>query len=285
VRLATRTTQSTGNCSIEWEAGGYVVRFPKDFAFVERFKNLLPKHARNWNPKGRYWIVDPSAIQLAASLIAQHFDQQIEIPAPDLQPQEVTGDIRLEYLGAAKERGGNPASSLGYANGNWSVEIPQTVLESWFNGQVSPDQSTLFAVLLVPEDADAVTIKSAYRRLARQWHPDVCREGNATEKFRQIQEAYEFLSDDQRRLRYLAGLSFEREGQPPANGWRGIVRFNTYAPPLRCGLLNVTGVMRLGRLVVSKINSWSDVTDDQGRVMVSSWQAGAETFSIQWREA
>lgn len=281
--LTTRTAKPAGACSITWAAGGYVVRFPYDPAFIERFKTL-PYSQRAYSKPQRAWIVAPEAIAAARDLLSSHFDQQIEIPPAEGQPEEVTGEICLQYLGAAKDRGAGVTSALGYANGSWSIEIPQTVLENWFEGQTSEDKSTLFAVLLVPETATAEEIKKAHKRLVRQWHPDVCREDNAADRFREIQQAYEFLSDEQKRLRYLAGLHFERL-DAPASRPHYSKRFNTYAPPLRCGLLNVTGVMKLGRLVVSQINSWVDITDSQGRVMVSSWQVGAETFSIQWREA
>src|SRR4029079_16227630 len=45
-------------------------------------------------------------------------------------------------------------------------------------------------------------IRSAYRKLARQYHPDVNAEGDAAERFRQVTEAYEVLSDAERRQRY-----------------------------------------------------------------------------------
>ncbi len=41
-------------------------------------------------------------------------------------------------------------------------------------------------------------IKKAYRRLAKKYHPDVSKEENAIEKFKEVQEAYEVLSDDQK---------------------------------------------------------------------------------------
>ncbi|MGM2417730.1 molecular chaperone DnaJ [Bacillus cereus group sp. BceL062] len=45
-------------------------------------------------------------------------------------------------------------------------------------------------------------IKKAYRRLAKKYHPDVSKEKNAIEKFKEAQEAYEVLSDDQKRAQY-----------------------------------------------------------------------------------
>ena len=60
-----------------------------------------------------------------------------------------------------------------------------------------------YEVLGVPKDADANEIKSAYRRLARRFHPDVNQEQpDAEERFKEIGEAYGILSDPERRARY-----------------------------------------------------------------------------------
>ncbi len=57
-----------------------------------------------------------------------------------------------------------------------------------------------YQTLQVSPDSDAKTIKQAYKRLARQCHPDVCAEG--AERFREIREAYETLSNADARAAY-----------------------------------------------------------------------------------
>lgn len=60
-----------------------------------------------------------------------------------------------------------------------------------------------YEVLGVPRGASADEIKSAYRRLARRYHPDVNQEDpSAEEKFKEVGEAYSILSDPDRRARY-----------------------------------------------------------------------------------
>lgn len=56
-----------------------------------------------------------------------------------------------------------------------------------------------YGILGVPRDATADDIKRAYRKLARQYHPDVNDDPGAAEKFKDINNAYEVLSDDQKR--------------------------------------------------------------------------------------
>lgn len=57
-------------------------------------------------------------------------------------------------------------------------------------------------MLGVPKDADPDEIRRAYRRLARQYHPDVNKEPDAAEKFKEINEAHAVLSDTQKRAEY-----------------------------------------------------------------------------------
>src|SRR4051812_20270283 len=61
-----------------------------------------------------------------------------------------------------------------------------------------------YEVLGVPRDAGETEIKKAFRRLARELHPDVNREPEAEEKFKEAAEAYEVLSDAERRRTYDA---------------------------------------------------------------------------------
>jgi molecular chaperone DnaJ len=59
-----------------------------------------------------------------------------------------------------------------------------------------------YELLGVERDADANAIKRAYRKKARELHPDVSDEPDAEERFRRVTEAYEVLSDDERRATY-----------------------------------------------------------------------------------
>jgi len=67
----------------------------------------------------------------------------------------------------------------------------------------------LYARLNVPRDADAETIKKAYRKMAVSVHPD---KGGDEEEFKKIQEAYAILSDDQKRQMYDQTGSIDGEG-------------------------------------------------------------------------
>ncbi len=59
-----------------------------------------------------------------------------------------------------------------------------------------------YEILGVPRDASQEEIKRAYRRLAKKYHPDVAKDGGSAEKFKEIAEAYEVLSDPEKRAQY-----------------------------------------------------------------------------------
>src|SRR6201986_3176932 len=59
-----------------------------------------------------------------------------------------------------------------------------------------------YEILGVTRGADADELKRAYRKLARKYHPDVSKEKNAEDKFKEVQEAYEVLKDPDKRASY-----------------------------------------------------------------------------------
>lgn len=59
-----------------------------------------------------------------------------------------------------------------------------------------------YEILGLSRGADADEVKRAYRKLARKYHPDVSKERNAEERFKEVQEAYEVLRDSDKRAAY-----------------------------------------------------------------------------------
>jgi len=64
------------------------------------------------------------------------------------------------------------------------------------------DKRDYYEVLGVNKNATLNEIKSAFRKLAKQYHPDVSKEADAEAKFKEAQEAYAVLSDDEKRKQY-----------------------------------------------------------------------------------
>jgi len=102
------------------------------------------------------------------------------------------------------------------------------------------EEQDLYATLGVDRKADENAIRTAYRRLARQYHPDVNpNDPKAEERFKQISFAYDVLSDPEKRARYdefgLAGLQpgFDPEQARAYKRWtegaRRSPRFETFS--------------------------------------------------------
>jgi len=97
-------------------------------------------------------------------------------------------------------------------------------------GSSCMDFKDYYHVLGVSENADAAEIKTSYRKLARKYHPDVSKEKDAEEKFKELGEAYEVLRDPEKRTEYdqLRQLGAQQEDgrfRPPP-GWKSAADFS-----------------------------------------------------------
>jgi curved DNA-binding protein len=79
-----------------------------------------------------------------------------------------------------------------------------------------------YKILGVAADADLKAIKTAYRKLARKYHPDVSTVKDAEKQFKDVAEAYEVLSDDKKRAEFDQLRQYGSAGQrfEPPPGWQ-----------------------------------------------------------------
>lgn len=77
------------------------------------------------------------------------------------------------------------------------------------------DKRDYYDVLGIPKTASDDEIKKAYRVLAKKYHPDISKEPNAEAKFKEVQEAYDHLSEPQKRAQYD---QYGHAGSPFGNG-------------------------------------------------------------------
>jgi hypothetical protein len=269
-------------CTLTPDGGGIAIKCPYDPGFVADLKNQIPYTDRRWKQESKVWIVTPSHGATLQNLCNKYFNELPLLPTGiSVRPTITQKILDVRYIGATKDRGADERSAYGWYQEGWNVIFPENVLRSWFDAPAAPDeQPNLYSVLNVKRDATADEIKKGFWRMAKQWHPDACKEPNAHEQFIAIQHAYDILST--KRERYDAGLALEASLHNTPKKSFDVSNFNGYRSPLRCGLIMCEGIETLGKFQVQKIFAWEDIKDSFGRVLVVSWKAGDDHFTEVW---
>lgn len=195
----------------------------------------------------------------------------------------VTEVLDVRYIGRCRVRRGTERCAVGWLDGTWRVIFPEPVLKRWFGVDPEPtEEATLYGALGIKQTPDEKLLRSAYRRMVRQWHPDVCKELGASEQFMRVQQAYDILKETNTRARYDAGLALTAkinlakvtQHTPSPYGYRS---------PLRCGMILASGRHGGKWFVVDEIMLWEDISASDGRVLVTSWPIGADEPWEVWR--
>lgn len=263
--------------TIEARNGMYILSCGYEPAMLAEMKAVIPATERKWDNTSKTWAVTAQYGGAIKDLVERYFHKVIQLPNVSQNSVVEFRELKIIYIGATKERGGEERSAFGLLeDGSWGVVFPESVLRSWFDEAGSPlGENNLYSILGSKRSYSQDEIKSAYRRMAKQWHPDICKEINAREVFLRIQEAYNILSDNNKRARYDAGLALQMSiGIQP-------VQVSSYRAPLRCGYLLCMGSEKLGRFVVSEIIVWDDIFDGD-KTLVVSWPSGASEPVREW---
>jgi len=90
-------------------------------------------------------------------------------------------------------------------------------------GEPQMEFKDYYQLLGLEPNVASADVKKAYRKLARKFHPDVSKESNASERMKEINEAYAVLSDEDRRAAYdqLAAQGGRDQPFQPPPGWHG----------------------------------------------------------------
>jgi hypothetical protein len=272
-------------CEITQECGLLAVKTPYIPELVDCVKSL-PYADRRYDATRKIWLVDPKHGYDLVNWIKLYAGEVVSLPSIQIRNAgPVMRMVEVRYIGACKFREDGSSSAFGLVGRDWSLIFPESVLRAWFDSTPEEHEpttaQTLYQVLGIKKTASQDEVKTAFRRMARQWHPDVCKEPNAHEVFIRVKEAADILSDTNKRARYDAGLKLQktyeknlRSAERSARELTQLVQQN-YRSPLRCGLLMVEGVEKVGRLEVTKILAWEDIMKN-GKTLVVSWPMGAK---------
>ena len=267
------------------ENGAVVVATPYDPALVASIKGL-PASERKYNPTRKVWLVDPKHAPTIAHWIEAFLGETV--PVPELKTtyqSKITQRLTVRYVGSCKPRSDGSSSAyglLGLGGNNWNVIFPEQVLRDFFGGSLATpgEAESYFSLLGISQAATVDDVSKAYRRMAKLWHPDICKEEAATDVFIRIKTAYDVLKDPDTRARYEAGLAFQALLREPELSV--LQRSYGYRAPLRSGMILIEGYQKFSMIEVEKILSWEDIVDGQGRVLIVSWPAGAKEPVEEW---
>lgn len=260
------------------EGGSFKVNTPYSATFVSDLKNSIPATGRKWDSASKCWYVSEVHADILKTLIDRAYNCDVQMPTIiAAKAQSVEVEFQADYVANSK----NEASSV-HTGGGWNAKIPEKVLRKWFKQADTATPATYYGLLGIDQNATDQEVKKAYKRAARTWHPDICREPNAREMFEKVREAYDILGNTLQRNLYNTGLAFEAMANT-RNSLRGggyKTSYSSFVPVLRCGVLRVRGHKELGILVVDEILAWEDVTNAAGQIMVSSW--ADDSFITSW---
>ena len=274
------------HCAMIPSGSGYKVITPYNPHFVADLKTAVPASDRAYDPDAHVWTISAQYSDAVVRLIGNTFSVWLTPKPIAITP--ALGIIELLYLGSTKDRGNGVKTASGWTKNGWTVSIAEKVLRSYFDPSYTeqphekPKASTLYEMLCVKPNASAEEIKSGYRRMVKQWHPDVCHDPDATEVFRAVQHAFETLSNPRTKARYDVGLKLSActEDKPKK---QKVDDSDPYRAPLKCGNLlceyTTLGIKR----IVTKILQWEDIYNTEGQTLVSSWKMGDDAPTLEWR--
>ncbi len=273
-------------CEITVENGMLVLKSSYIHELVQAVKSL-PYTERRYDGNRKVWFVDPRHGKKLVYWINLYTGETVNLPSTkNVKSDPVLQMYEVRYIGTCKPRDDGSSMAFGLVGKDWQLIFPELVLRTWFDaGEPDPTEAqTLYQVLGARKTSTDDEIKTAYRRMVKQWHPDVSKEPNSHEVFIKINEAYEILNDSNKRARYNAGLALQESYEKQSNKQQNNAykNINNYRSPLRSGFILLEGIEKIGRLEASKILAWEDIVNSKGQTLVTSWPLGAKEPLEVW---
>ena len=269
------------------------VATPYSAEFVGLLKEKIPGNARSWDGQNRVWNVDAKYLDTVKSLAELYFDF-VDVVHDKAQAKHARETILIEYLGRCKSDDWNVAYANAQVNGSWNVRVSETVLRAYFENASHAEvttQTTLYHLLGAKLTASQDELKTAFKRAARTWHPDLNKDPDAAEMFRKVKQAWDLLENPVKRAKYDAGLKLQaahEQGNVPS--WKDAVLTTHsdygYRAPATCGIVDCdieNGIKR----TITKIYDWRDDTRKMGNITlirVASWDNANKCVKTKWEQ-
>ncbi len=259
---------------------------PYDRLLIADLKSRIPYNERRWDGNNKCWIVTTNNLNTLKTLCSQYLGNEpyIQGQIGTIQTKPQTKLLNVRYIGTPKDRGNGEKSAFGHDGNDWSIVFPELVLRQWFEGDnatVDTTDLTLYGVLSLKRNCAGTDIKSAWRRMAKRYHPDINKDDDAAQMMQRINEAYEVLNNPMKRKKYDAGLVLAASLKDTPHTRRSAFD-HIWRAPERCGFIMATGMNQLGRFVVETIHQWEPIKDNYGRELVTSWPMGADIYQENW---
>ncbi len=304
-----------------------VLDTPYSQNFVSDFKNQVPAYQRRYIPAYKKWVFDAEHLDWCKQAMRREFNE-CQFTQPD-QREHITFQTRMlvQYIGRVKDNQiarGWIANSTDYGawltakydydkyDYEWCVSFTEQTLRQWFepfthdipipqNQPTPPTQrssipTNYYARLGLKPPVGPDQIKVAYRKQARQWHPDLNQDPDASQWMTAINEAYKILNDPNAQRVYdaeqiklqaaekqgalFAKLAGAERAKPKESKSFDNTQYG-YAPPLRCGIITAQFELK-AHLECLSISAWDDDVNSQGQVRVATWKRGDTMFTTEF---
>ncbi|MHA2218378.1 MAG: J domain-containing protein [Candidatus Hodarchaeales archaeon] len=248
---------------------------------LPEIKKSISKYNRRYCPETKRWYFDKSELGWISQIIKRN---GLDIIVTDLggETEINTQEFRIEWVEQQQSRRYIMPYAL-YLKNRFIAEIPYNEMvrywqENPYSRQkvFSAESNNFYKLLEVTNTATTEEIKSSYRQLARQFHPDISTEPDAHELFVRINSACEVLSDPKQRKKYDAAIKFSQLTNKPQNRYK-----NFTGPPVTCGRIKGSGRFHLGLFKIDTILKWQDVIKD-GKIMCSIYNPMTKKYTVNW---
>lgn len=218
----------------------------------------IPEYERAYQKP--YWVAEAKHFGYFKRTAERWFEVTVENIEAPTNPRTFT----VEYLGRCK---GADETAHVKVGGAWLFTVTAEVLKEYFHKN-SGGESSRFALLGVSMDATPDELKSAYRRAARTWHPDVNKEPDAAEMFQKIKQAYDELQDPNFRQKYALGLRLQADVQTLYRRTPKARKKSEYRAPVTCGIFTADIAGGLKKQM-TRIYAVNDIENADGQIQVA----------------